>query len=111
MGGQERAGPHTSICWSPCEKMGIQHADTEFLLYKQGRTCLYHQTQRHMGTQGAHIQILDPMCVGKSCLHTHSEREPHVYQEVQSCSNIQHKLDSLTKAFPELPYPQSGLWS
>ena len=25
MDGQERAGPHTSTCWSPCEKTGTYH--------------------------------------------------------------------------------------
>lgn len=88
MDGQERAGPHASTCWSPGEKTGTypQHADTEFLVSKQEHTCLYNQTQRLMGTYRTHIQILNPLCTAASRVHTHPEREPHVYQEGQSCS-------------------------
>lgn len=85
----DRSGqaPHTSICWSPCEKMDI-HMQILSSCYT-GRDIHAHTT-KHRDIRGhrTHIQILDPMCVATSCIHTRPEREPHVYQEVQSCSNI-----------------------
>lgn len=87
MDGQERAGLHTSTCWSPREKTWTysQHADTEFLVYEQGHTCI--QPNIVMGTHGTHIQILNPVCTAALRIHTHAERDPHVYQRGQSCSS------------------------
>lgn len=73
MGGQERQARTHPLAGAHVKRWTYsQHADTEFLVYKQGHTCLYHQTQRPMGTYGTHIQILNP----------------HVYQGVQTRSNI-----------------------
>lgn len=87
MDGQERAGLHTSTCWTPREKTWTysQHADTECLVYEQGHT--YIQPNIVMGTHGTHVQILNPVCTAALRIHTHAEREPHIYQRGQSCSS------------------------
>ncbi|XP_037653176.1 sigma non-opioid intracellular receptor 1 isoform X2 [Choloepus didactylus] len=89
----------------------IHHADTEFLVYKQGHTCLSSQTRRTMRNIWDTYADTKTHVYG-STMHSHpSRREPHIYQGGDSCSNIRPKHDSLTQAFPELPQSQSGLWS
>lgn len=91
---QERAGPHTSTFWSPGGKTGTysQHAITKFLLSSRD---IHTYTTKHRDSWGhmGHTRRYYPMCTAASCIHTHPEREPHVYQGDQSFRLTYHKLD------------------
>lgn len=96
MDGQERAGPHTSTCQSPCGKTGTHNTQIQSSWCTSRAThMLYTTIEIHGNIRDT--QTLTAVDMAASLIRTHPEREPHVYPGGQSCFSV-HPQAQLTNS-------------